>query len=440
MRKLKLKEDGICRIFFSSPFNGMEEERELAKKFWPKIQAFCNFNGIQFRAVDMRWGITTQNVAEAKVIDICLQECSRSDIFIGFYGQRYGWHGVNDRDLQENFERSKIRFPWINSYRDRSITELEFIAGHLNCPGAIPACICFRDISYDNEKYEKAKNDGNNEKMKAFSVESANVKVRLQDLKKRVTETRDKTIGIHMSYKTPLEGVEFMSSSILRYLSENVCKEHTKLSPRELSLCHHDNYATAKSKSFFGRKDILKRLFNTKKNVVLTGEAGCGKSAIIATWRKMLEIPSILNTIIISHFVECKDKMSAYHILERVNLELLLAMQSKGYDIGKGFIRNGSNLEDHMRELLSMLDKLKTRDENCVIIIDGLNRIAKKEQTAKTLGCIPNFQLKNLQIILATLSSDTENIEELKMRGYEEIKVPPLDEVSKLNMCLVCVN
>lgn len=130
----------------------MEEERELAKKFWPKIQSFCNSKGIQFRAVDMRWGITTKNSAEAKVIDICLQECSRSDIFVGFYGQRYGWHGVNDRDLQQNFDKSKNRFPWIDNYRDRSITELEFIEGHLNYPGQTPTCICFRDEVSEKRK------------------------------------------------------------------------------------------------------------------------------------------------------------------------------------------------------------------------------------------------------------------------------------------------
>ena len=34
-----LKEDSVCRVFFSSPFNGMEGEREtLVKKYWPQLQ------------------------------------------------------------------------------------------------------------------------------------------------------------------------------------------------------------------------------------------------------------------------------------------------------------------------------------------------------------------------------------------------------------------
>lgn len=143
---LNVKEEGTCRIFFSSPFVGMEEEREeLTKRLWPRIQSLCNSKGIQFSAVDMRWGITAQSAKDAQVIDICLRECSRSDLFVGFYGQRYGWHGENDEAVQRNFDNAKPRFPWIDKFRDRSMTELEFMHGHLNEPGTMPSCICFRN-------------------------------------------------------------------------------------------------------------------------------------------------------------------------------------------------------------------------------------------------------------------------------------------------------
>ena len=59
--------------------------------------------------------------------------------------QRYGWHGADDAALQENFEEALGLFPWLENYRDKSVTELEFLHGHLNDPGALPAYICFRD-------------------------------------------------------------------------------------------------------------------------------------------------------------------------------------------------------------------------------------------------------------------------------------------------------
>ena len=86
--QLKLKNPKICRVFFSSPFNGMEGEREaLTKLYWPRIQSLCARKGIQFVPVDMRWGITSEMAENAQTVSICLQELDRSDMFVGFFGQ-----------------------------------------------------------------------------------------------------------------------------------------------------------------------------------------------------------------------------------------------------------------------------------------------------------------------------------------------------------------
>ena len=83
-----LKQPGICRIFFSSPFKGMEGEREeFTSRYWPQIDSYCKHKGVQFVPVDMRWGITTESSANNQTINICLREIDRSDIFVGFYGQ-----------------------------------------------------------------------------------------------------------------------------------------------------------------------------------------------------------------------------------------------------------------------------------------------------------------------------------------------------------------
>ena len=88
MAQMKLKDPHICRVFFSSPFNGLEEEREeLTKIYWPQLQSLCASQGIQFVPVDMRWGITTELSDSAQTINICLRELDRSDVFVGFFGQ-----------------------------------------------------------------------------------------------------------------------------------------------------------------------------------------------------------------------------------------------------------------------------------------------------------------------------------------------------------------
>ena len=47
--------------------------------------------------------------------------------------------------MQENFDEALGLFHWLDKYRDRSVTELEFLHGHLNHPGNLPTYICFRD-------------------------------------------------------------------------------------------------------------------------------------------------------------------------------------------------------------------------------------------------------------------------------------------------------
>ena len=59
--------------------------------------------------------------------------------------QRYGWHGADDELLQRNFDNSVGQYPWLDSVREKSVTELEYLHGHLNNPGALPTCILFRN-------------------------------------------------------------------------------------------------------------------------------------------------------------------------------------------------------------------------------------------------------------------------------------------------------
>ncbi|KAK3757313.1 hypothetical protein RRG08_019964, partial [Elysia crispata] len=140
-----LKESGTCRVFVSSPFGGFEEEREeLVLKLFPKLSHLCQSKGLQLATVDMRWGITEEASSDAQTINICLREVDRSDIFIGLYGQRYGWHGESDTVLQKNITNAIPQYPWLAKVKDRSVTEMEMMHGHLNKPGDMPAIFAFR--------------------------------------------------------------------------------------------------------------------------------------------------------------------------------------------------------------------------------------------------------------------------------------------------------
>src|SRR6266436_4405275 len=80
------------RVFISSTFRDMQEERDiLIKKIFPQVRKLCEERAVTWTEVDLRWGITTEQAAEGKVLPLCLEEirCCRP-YFIGLLSERYG--------------------------------------------------------------------------------------------------------------------------------------------------------------------------------------------------------------------------------------------------------------------------------------------------------------------------------------------------------------
>ena len=120
----------VIRVFVSSTFRDMQEEREeLIKHIFPQLRKLCESRGVVWGEVDLRWGITDEATAEGKVLPICLEEIKRCrPYFIGLLGERYGWVPEEippDLMAQE---------PWLQEHRQHSVTELEILHGVLNNP------------------------------------------------------------------------------------------------------------------------------------------------------------------------------------------------------------------------------------------------------------------------------------------------------------------
>ena len=137
----------IVRVFVSSTFRDMHEEREeLVKRIFPQLRKLCESRGVTWGEVDLRWGVNDEQKAEGKVLPICLEEIKRCrPYFIGLLGERYGW--VPDTISPEVIKRE----PWLAEHvHDRkSVTELEILHGVLNNPEmSNRACFYFRNPTY----------------------------------------------------------------------------------------------------------------------------------------------------------------------------------------------------------------------------------------------------------------------------------------------------
>jgi len=74
----KPKTDRVVRVFISSTFRDMQAERDiLIKKVFPQLRKLCEERAVSWTEVDLRWGITTEEASEGKVLPLCLAEIQR---------------------------------------------------------------------------------------------------------------------------------------------------------------------------------------------------------------------------------------------------------------------------------------------------------------------------------------------------------------------------
>jgi hypothetical protein len=91
----------IFRVFVSSTFTDMKEERSiLQKKVFPRLDKLCEENGPRFQAVDLRWGVSEESSLNQKTLEICLNEIARCQRispkpnFLVLLGDKYGWQPI----------------------------------------------------------------------------------------------------------------------------------------------------------------------------------------------------------------------------------------------------------------------------------------------------------------------------------------------------------
>ncbi|OWF34800.1 hypothetical protein KP79_PYT14199 [Mizuhopecten yessoensis] len=434
----KLKDPSTLRIFFSSPFGGMEEEREeLTRRYFPHINHICNSRGVQFVAIDMRWGITSESSATAQVINICLKELDRSDMFIGFFGQRYGWHGADDTSLQKNFDNAAGSYPWVSTFRDRSVTELEFLHGHLNNPGALPAFLCFRDKDYDSKICEEAKTKDDKKMVFKYSPESDHAAELMDDLKRRCMDTESL-------------GAELIFNAIHKHLTKHlmISSVHVVQEDRStLARSLHGAFLANKVKLYEGGDQYITQL---TKNIdaeppvsyLITGPAGCGKSALICNWlHSLTQNPTYRHCCVVHHFVGCsRDSASIQSILKRVTEELELKCEElKQNDVSSGHVesqkKENIDIRELMRKLCVVLERLISLGKQPVVVIDGLGNVKKTTKAEKPVYWLPTF-LKQAVLVVSTRLSDEDNIAELKERSFRVIDLPPLAPEIQRQICV----
>jgi nephrocystin-3 len=382
------------RVFISSTFQDMQEERDiLIKKVFPELRKICMERGVGFTEVDLRWGVTREQAERGEVLPICLAEIENCrPYFIGLLGERYGW--VPDSIPDELIDDQ----PWLAEHRQRSVTELEIVHGVLNNPDmADHAFFYFRD--------PKALGPVEQDQ------ESINKQTALKD--------RIRKSGFPVSENYP--DAEAVGQLVLKDLEQaiNIEFPEQQLTPLERDRLDHEVFAESRSKVYIGRQEYFDHLDDHALGVgdplVVLGESGSGKSALLANWcfRFREKHP---DTFLLSHFIgSSMDSTDHIAMLRRIMLEI-----KEHYDLPNDILDTPEELRSQFPNWLSMA----AAQGRFVLVLDALNQLEDKDN-APDLVWLPEFIPPDVKLIVSTLPG--RSLDELEKRDWPTMEVQLLE-------------
>lgn len=386
------------RIFLSSTFSDMGEERTELVKTFEILKLEAAKRDIHLSIIDLRWGITDEECTSGKLISVCLEEVEHSHpFFIGILGNNYGTIPKRT-ELEKNPELLE-RYPWLdNAISDKegigmSITEMEIQYGVLRNKDDIDAAFFFR----------KSNEPDNNP--------------RLTGLKNKIRERFRP-----YDYTTPSEFCEkvivAVSEIIKKYFPEDEI-----VTPLNRERIAQRAYINSRHSCYFKRQsdfeDIDSFINSDTDNLIFTGDSGIGKSALLANWIKINEDNHDFN--LVYHFVGNSFSDNGYKsILQHICAEI--------YDL-YNINKYTNTFDDIEKEANRLLSSLLNYNKKLVIIIDGINKIKGGD---KLLLWLPQANNKVKQIF-STIESD-ETFNSLKRREkYKNIKIKPLTKAECIN-------
>ena len=398
------------RVFVSSTFRDMAAEREELVKFvFPQLRKLCEERGVTWGEVDLRWGITDEEAAEGKVLPICLAEIERSrPYFIGLLGERYGWV---PRDVPQDLIEGQ---PWLAQHRECSVTELEILHGVLNNPEmAEHAFFYLRDSSYVERLADDVR--------VSFRDTGENVR-RLAALKQRI---RESGFTVHEDYPDPKTLGELVFRD-LREVIERRFPESSVPDPMDTEAAGHEAFAASRTGVYVGRRDYFEALdahaVAHGPPLVLTGESGSGKSALLANWAVRWRA-SHADDIVVMHFIGATSRSAGWEaLLRRIMRELQRAFELRG-EIPDQTVALRATFPVWLRKVPA--------ERRVVLVLDALNQLEDRDG-ALDLVWLPHRVPPNVRVVLSSLPG--RPADELAKRGWTSLAVRPLDVDERLQI------
>lgn len=421
--------DRVIRVFISSTFRDMMRERDLlVKEVFPELRRKCAKRFVTFTEVDLRWGITEAQANEGQVLPLCLAEIERSrPYFIGLLGERYGW-------IPDTIRPEIIKLePWLNEHvRDRtSVTELEILHGVLNNPKMEGhAFFYFRDPAYVNdpaltadERWDAVEHDIKADVEKYGPAEATRRtderKAKLAEFKHRI---RDSKLPLAEPYANP----KALAEIVHRQFDELI----DRLYPEDLTpdllvqeRMAHESHAKNKLFACIDRPAHLAELNafaapleHDGKGLVVTGESGGGKTALLAAWARDW-VKNHQEDFLFQHYFGATPDSA----LPEGFLRCLLGELKSRFGIMDDIPADPEKLRNALPVWLAQT----IGKGRIVLVLDGLNQVQGSEPDRRLLF-LPRHFPPNVTVLASALPGPA--LDALRENGWAEHDLPRASE------------
>jgi tetratricopeptide (TPR) repeat protein len=397
--------DRVVRVFISSTFRDMQEERDLlVKQVFPELRHRCRERAVEFVEVDLRWGVTEEQAERGEVLAVCLAEIETCrPYFIGLLGERYGWipSRVDESLLQTQ--------PWLAEHLEHSVTELEILHGVLNNPDmSNHAFFYFRDSAYIQTLPLDCRND--------FLSEGSGAAAKLASLKDRV---RASHLPAREDYPSPSALADLVLDDLWSTI-DRLYPEETRPDPLDTEATEHAAFARSRAEVYIGRDDYFARLdahaTGDGPPLVVLGESGSGKSALVANWlQDRSNLQSTTFTLV--HFVGGTPRSADCGLM----LRRIISEIKRHYTIRESVPETASGLRREFARWLSMA----ADRGRFVLILDGLDQLEDTER-APDLAWLPESPPENVRLIVSALPG--RSLDALDRRGWPTLTVERLSQ------------
>lgn len=304
-------------IFISSTFKDMQAERDyLHEKVFSRLRKLVGQYGEDVQELDLRWGVDTYQMNEAEsgyqVLRVCIDAIDRCKPYIiVLLGERYGW--IPDERLVESLQDERLKRHYEAAM---SITNLEIRYGALSEEETLERCIfCFRNADFIEQIPEEQRgiylgeSREHKEKLKILKEQIRSRKhakildyrVQWDEKAQAVTGLEDWGEELYQLLKALLQK-EFAGKEaahpVERYILDARCTRERYLASYTPRLYEEtqavDGFwfmAADKSELYYKDRSAgqLNYAYGKEQCMHFSGEAGCGKSALIAALSQEVE-------------------------------------------------------------------------------------------------------------------------------------------------------